>query len=59
MRSRFHHWRTRSGSILRLHFDLILLDLMLPARSGLEVLRDMRQTGVHVPVLILHLARLD
>jgi DNA-binding response OmpR family regulator len=41
------------SSIRRLHFDLVLLDLMLPARSGFEVLGDMRKTGLHTPVLIL------
>lgn len=35
------------------HFDLILLDVMLPERSGLEVLVDMRRAGLKVPVLIL------
>jgi two-component system alkaline phosphatase synthesis response regulator PhoP len=33
--------------------DLILLDLMLPAMSGLEVLRVMRREGVSTPVIIL------
>lgn len=34
-------------------FDLIILDLMLPGRSGLEILETLRQRGVHTPVLIL------
>jgi len=33
--------------------DLIVLDIMLPARSGLDVLRDVREAGIAVPVLIL------
>jgi two-component system alkaline phosphatase synthesis response regulator PhoP len=33
--------------------DLILLDLMLPGMSGLEVLRTLRQEGVETPVIIL------
>jgi two-component system, OmpR family, copper resistance phosphate regulon response regulator CusR len=41
------------SSMRRLRFDLILLDVMLPALSGLEVLRDMRRTGLNAPVLIL------
>ena len=41
------------SSTRRFHFDLILLDVMLPARSGLDVLGDMRRTGVNAPVLIL------
>jgi DNA-binding response OmpR family regulator len=35
------------------HFDLILLDLMLPSMSGLEVLRTLRRDGVSTPVIIL------
>ncbi len=34
-------------------FDLVLLDLMLPKRSGTEVLRTIRNSGSTVPVLIL------
>ena len=34
-------------------FDLCLLDLMLPGRSGLEILRALRQAGNQTPVLIL------
>jgi two-component system alkaline phosphatase synthesis response regulator PhoP len=33
--------------------DLILLDLMLPAMSGLEVLRVLRREGLPTPVIIL------
>jgi two-component system, OmpR family, alkaline phosphatase synthesis response regulator PhoP len=33
--------------------DLILLDLMLPSMSGLEVLRTLRRDGVSTPVIIL------
>jgi len=34
-------------------FDLIILDLMLPKRDGLEVLRTLRKRGLQTPVLIL------
>jgi two-component system OmpR family response regulator len=34
-------------------YDLIVLDLGLPGRPGLEVLREWRGRGVHTPVLIL------
>jgi two-component system, OmpR family, copper resistance phosphate regulon response regulator CusR len=33
--------------------DLIILDLMLPQRDGMEVLSALRQKGVSIPVLIL------
>lgn len=35
------------------NFDLIVLDVMLPARSGFDVCRDLRRRGVEVPVLML------
>lgn len=34
-------------------FDLIVLDLGLPGRDGLEVLQDLRGQGVSIPVIIL------
>ena len=34
-------------------FDLVVLDLMLPGRSGLEILHTLRQREVQTPVLIL------
>jgi len=34
-------------------FDLMILDLMLPGRDGMEVLAALRQKNVSVPVLIL------
>lgn len=34
-------------------FDAIILDLMLPRRSGLHVLRDLRAKALAVPVLVL------
>jgi DNA-binding response OmpR family regulator len=33
--------------------DLVVLDIMLPGRSGLDVLRDLRSAGDRVPVLML------
>jgi DNA-binding response OmpR family regulator len=34
-------------------FDLVVLDLMLPGRGGLEILQTLRQRRVDTPVLIL------
>jgi len=34
-------------------FDLLLLDLMLPGRSGLEILTTLRAKGFRLPVLVL------
>lgn len=34
-------------------YDIILLDIMLPKRDGLEVLRRLRSAGVGTPVLLL------
>ena len=40
--------RARSGD-----FDLILLDIMLPRKDGLEVLRELRRAGVRTQVIFL------
>ena len=34
-------------------FDLVLLDLMLPGRNGLEILQTLRQRHIETPVLVL------
>jgi two-component system, OmpR family, alkaline phosphatase synthesis response regulator PhoP len=36
-----------------LPFDLIILDIMLPGRSGLDLCRDIRQAGLATPILVL------
>jgi two-component system copper resistance phosphate regulon response regulator CusR len=35
------------------HYDLITLDVMLPARDGWSVLAELRRSGTHTPVLFL------
>ena len=34
-------------------WDLILLDLMLPGKDGFEVCRELRRSGVRVPIIML------
>lgn len=34
-------------------FDFVILDLMLPGRDGLDILKTMRERGLTTPVLIL------
>jgi DNA-binding response OmpR family regulator len=48
--------RTGEGAFFRLNtekFDVILLDLMLPGRDGLQILRAIRERRLKTPVLIL------
>ena len=35
------------------HFDVILLDVMLPGMSGFDVCRDLRQQGLKTPIIML------
>src|SRR5882672_1094333 len=38
---------------MEMPFDLIILDVMLPGKSGLDVCRELRQEGFDVAVLML------
>lgn len=46
---------TALDAILRARPDLVILDMMLPGRSGMDVLRDLRGADDHadLPVLML------
>jgi len=35
------------------HFDIILLDVMLPKKNGFDIVRDLRKNGISTPVLML------
>jgi two-component system alkaline phosphatase synthesis response regulator PhoP len=35
------------------HYDLIILDIMLPDGSGIDVCRDLRQAGLATPIIML------
>ena len=35
------------------HYDGIILDIMMPGKDGLTVLKELRQQGVNTPVLLL------
>jgi len=35
------------------NYDVMVLDVMLPGKNGLEVVRGLRQRGLHLPVLML------
>jgi two-component system alkaline phosphatase synthesis response regulator PhoP len=38
-------------------FDLVVLDVMLPGKSGFDVCRDLRQKGIESPILMLSARR--
>jgi DNA-binding response OmpR family regulator len=40
--------RAREG-----HWNLILLDIMLPRKDGLEVCRELRRSGIRTPVIMV------
>src|SRR4029434_4783735 len=48
--------RTGEGAFFRLNtetFDAIILDLTLPGRDGLQILKAVRERGMKAPVLVL------
>jgi two-component system copper resistance phosphate regulon response regulator CusR len=45
--------RIASAQLAVADYDIVLLDVMLPNKSGFEVCRDLRRAGSRVPVLML------
>lgn len=45
--------REAETALFARHYDLILLDVMLPHRNGIDLLRDLRRAKVATPVLLL------
>ena len=48
-----HDGREAAAQVAIVDYDAIVLDLMLPGRSGVQVLRDLRACKPALPVLIL------
>src|ERR1041384_2606249 len=48
-----HHGDQVLPSVETTNFDVVLLDIMLPGRDGLSVLRQMRARKLNTPVLLL------
>jgi DNA-binding response OmpR family regulator len=48
-----HNGAEACQNALLLDYDLVVLDLMLPEKSGLEVLREIRSKKPNLPVLVL------
>jgi len=40
-------------------FDLIILDINLPDRSGWDVMRELRQLGIDVPTIVVSAVRVS
>ena len=40
-------------SVHQLDYDLVLLDLMLPSMSGIDICRQMRAEGITTPIIVL------
>jgi two-component system, OmpR family, response regulator len=47
------HGRAALETLATQHYDLVLLDLGLPGKDGIDVLRTMRGSGDAVPVLVI------
>lgn len=45
--------RMVEGAVSTEHFDLVLLDLGLPGKSGLDILRGLREQKKDIPVIVI------
>jgi DNA-binding response OmpR family regulator len=48
-----HDGNAALAAVLHTPFDVVVLDVMLPGRDGLSVVRQMRQQDIKTPVLLL------
>lgn len=49
----FHDGREGLNALLKGHYELIILDVMLPSLNGWQIIDEMRQSGHEEPVLFL------
>lgn len=49
----FHSLEEFTQSGYEHNYDLALLDLMLPGKSGRELVKDLRKENIHIPILVL------
>jgi DNA-binding response OmpR family regulator len=48
-----HNGEDALTAVAHTPFDVVVLDVMLPGRDGLSVVRQMRERGINTPVLLL------
>ncbi len=48
-----HDGRDAADNVRLIDYDVVVLDLMLPGRSGLQILREMRGVKSRLPVIVL------